>query len=139
MGAVALYTPEILTLATQLAQFRLDDGMALRGQARSASCGSSLTVGLRLDDQGRIAQIGLAPQACAIGQAAAAIMATAAVGRGLDGFRQAEASLAAWLSGRGELPDWPAIGILDKARDYPARHGAILLGWRAVIAAFAAA
>lgn len=134
----ALYTPEVLGLATTLAAWRLDEDLPLRGRARSASCGSTLAVGIALDHQGRIARIGLAAQACAVGQAAAAIMAAQASGRSREDFAQAEAALAAWLAGEGDLPDWPGLAPIVPARAFPARHGAILLGWRAVLDAFAA-
>lgn len=140
MASVAtLYTPEVLGLATSLAQYRLDDTLPLRGHARSASCGSTLTVGLALDGQGRIARIGLAAQACAIGQASAAIMVAHAKGLSQADFARAEGEIAAWLAGSGTMPDWPALAVIATAKEFPARHGAILLGWRAVLAAFAPA
>ena len=140
MASVAtLYTPEVLALATSLAGVRLDDTLMLRGDARSASCGSTLTVGLALDSEGRIARVGLAAQACAIGQASAAIMAADAIGKSSGDFARAEGAIAAWLAGNSAMPDWPQLSILAAAKEFPARHGAILLGWRAVLAAFALA
>lgn len=138
-SVTALYTPEVLTLATSLAALRLDEGLPLRGRARSASCGSTLEVGLALDREGRIARIGVAAQACAVGQAAAAIMAAAAPGRGEADFTRTTAALAAWLAGEGAMPDWPGLAAVAPARDFAARHGAMLLGWRAVLDAYAAA
>lgn len=135
-SVAALYTPEVLMLATGLVNHRWDDQFALQGAARSPSCGSTLKVGVDLDAEGRIARIGVAAQACAIGQAAGAIMANAAAGRSMDDFVQAEGALQRWLAGEGELPDWPGLSVLAPARDFPGRHGAILLGWRAVIQAF---
>jgi hypothetical protein len=29
------------------------------------------------------------------------------------------------------LPDWPGLTAIAAARDYPARHGAIMLAWQA--------
>lgn len=132
----ALYTPEVLMLATGLIHHRWDEGFALQGAARSPSCGSTLKVGIDLDAEGRIARIGLAAQACAIGQAAGAIMANAAQGRSRDEFVQVQAQLLRWLAGEGDLPDWPGLSAIAPARDFPGRHGAILLGWRAVVQAF---
>jgi hypothetical protein len=63
-------------------------------------------------------------------------MANAALGRSEDDFVQAQAQLLRWLAGEGELPDWPGLSTIAPARDFPGRHGAILLGWRAVIEAF---
>lgn len=133
-AAAALYTPEVLALATNLARFALDEGLTLRGSARSPSCGSSLDLGLALDSSGRIERIGLRSHACAIGQAAAAIFAGGAKGRNREAIAAAETALAAWLAG-GELPDWPGLGVLARARDYPARHAAVMLPWRAALGA----
>jgi hypothetical protein len=32
-----------------------------------------------------------------------------------------------------ELPDWPDFSLLEAARDYPGRHGALQLPWRAAL------
>ena len=138
-GTGALYTPQVLGLATSLAQFPLTDDLDLRGQARAASCGSSLTLGLRLglglDAGARIARVGLAAQACAIGQASAAIFAAGAVGRTAADIAAAEAQISAWLEGTAPMPDWPGLEAIAAARAFPGRHGAILLGWRAALQA----
>ncbi|MDE1917572.1 MAG: iron-sulfur cluster assembly scaffold protein [Sphingomonadales bacterium] len=111
--------------------------MPLAGEVRSASCGSRLRVGLALDEKGAISAIGLAAQACAIGQAAAAVMAEAVIGRDLAAMQSAERDIARWLAGEGDLPSWPGLAQLAAARDYPGRHGAFMLGWRGVLVAFA--
>ena len=132
--AETLYTPEILSLAVSLARWPFTADLPLVGEARSQSCGSTLKVGLACEN-GAIARIGMAAQACAVGQAAAAIMAEAAVGHTRAEFAAAEAGLKCWLAGEGAMPDWPGLATIAPARAYPARHGAILLGWRAVLAA----
>jgi NifU-like protein involved in Fe-S cluster formation len=137
VSVATLYTPEVLGLATRLAQWPIDAGMALHGDARSASCGSTLHVAIALDEAGRVARIGLAAQACAIGQASAAIMAAQAIGRDQRDFADAASAISNWLAGDSALPQWPGISAIAAARDYKGRHGAILLGWRAVLAAFA--
>jgi NifU-like protein involved in Fe-S cluster formation len=75
-----LYTPEVLALATGLAAYPWDETLPLTGEARSKSCGSTIALALGLDAQGRIERVALRSQACAIGQAAAAIFAKAAPG-----------------------------------------------------------
>ena len=132
-----LYSPEILVAAVGLAAFPFDPALPLHGEARSRSCGSTLRVGLLLDEQGRIARIGCRAQACAVGQAAALIFASAAPGRSPDEIAATRTELALWLNGSGPAPDWQGIALLDPARDYPARHGAILLAWDAALAALA--
>ena len=129
--ATALYTPQVLALATSLAAYPWDEALPLKGSARSKSCGSTLALGLMTDDAGRIARIGLKAQACAIGQAAAAIFAAQAIGKTGAQIARAGAGLAAWLTGDGPRPDWPGLELLEPARAYPARHGAIKLAWQA--------
>ena len=130
-SAATLYTPEILALATGLAGYAWDEALPLKGEARSKSCGSTIALGLGLDDKGRIDRVALRSQACAIGQAAAAIFAKAAPGRDACAIAEADDAIAAWLAGQGELPDWPGLATIAPARDYPARHGAIRLAWQA--------
>lgn len=131
MSATVLYTPEVLALATGLAAYPWDDALPLRASARSRSCGSAIELGLALGGEGRIERVGLRSSACAIGQAAAAIFAGAAAGRSADDIARAERAITAWLTGEGDLPDWPGFAAIAAARDYPGRHGAILLAWQA--------
>jgi NifU-like protein involved in Fe-S cluster formation len=132
-SATVLYTPQVLALATGLAAFRLDDAMTLRSEARSRSCGSSLTLGLALDQQGTVIRIGLRSQACAIGQASAAIFAQAAAGRSIESLGETAQGVEHWLAGEGAMPDWPGLATIAGARDYPGRHGALMLPWTAVL------
>ncbi|MFN3516870.1 MAG: iron-sulfur cluster assembly scaffold protein [Novosphingobium sp.] len=136
MSAARLYNGEVLGLATALAAFPLTDDLPLRGAARSTLCGSALEIGLATDAAGRIVGAGLKVHACAIGQAAAAIFAQAAVGRDRAGLAQAEARLREWLAqADAPRPDWPGLEAIGPARAYPARHAAILLAWQAALEA----
>ena len=45
------------------------------------------------------------------------------------------AGLEAWLAGEAHPPDWPGLAPIEPARAYPARHGAMLLPWKAALAA----
>lgn len=132
---VKLYTPEVLALATQLASMPIDPAMPHQGNARSASCGSTLTMSLATDGQGLISGVGISAQACAIGQSSAAIFANSAIGRSRDDIVASLAAIESWLRGEGALPDWPGLATLAAARGYPARHGALLLPWKAALEA----
>jgi NifU-like protein involved in Fe-S cluster formation len=77
----------------------------------------------------------MAVRACAVGQASAAIFARHAAGRSAQQISQSLTELEAWLAHDGELPDWPGLAVLEPARAYPARHGAMLLPWKAAVAA----
>ena len=129
-----LYTREILTLATELAAYPLDDLIGLRGSARSQICGSAMELGLQIDDDGRIVRAGAKVTACAVGQAAAALFIEGAAGRARAEIELALIGIESWLAGRGELPDWPGIEAIAAARDFPGRHGAIILPWKAALA-----
>ena len=136
MSSAKLYNAELLGLATSLAAYPLDESQLQRGTARSSTCGSVVEIGLALDERDAISRIGVKAQACAVGQAAAAIFAAQAAGKSEADVTAALRAAEAWLTG-GALPAWPGFTAIAAARDYPARHGAILLPWRAALVAFA--
>ena len=135
MAAERLYTPELLALAVSLANYPADPNLPFKGEARSQSCGSTLALGLGTDAEDRIAAIGMKVSACAIGQAAAAVFAAGAEGRSASEIEAAHDAIAAWLAGEGETPDWPGFTPLLPAREFPGRHGAMMLPWKAAGAA----
>lgn len=129
--APRLYSPAVLALATGLAAYPLDDNLLLRAEVRSRTCGSEVVLGLDVTPSGKIARVGMQVRACAIGQASAALLAQAAPGRPAEDVVLTLAALEAWLIGAGDLPEWPDLALLAAARDHPARHGALLLPWKA--------
>lgn len=135
----ALYNREILRLAAEGgAAVRLADaqGSAVRV---SPVCGSRVTADVRLDDAGRVAAHGQEVRACALGQAAATLVARAIIGQDLQGLAEARALLAAWLAGGSTEPEWPGMTIFAPARPHRARHASILLAFDAAITAVDAA
>ncbi|GAB5347563.1 iron-sulfur cluster assembly scaffold protein [Alteriqipengyuania sp. 357] len=130
-----LYTPEILALAVELGDYpRLPDPDA-SAEVRSRTCGGTLTLDLALDEAGRVETIGLTAAACAIGQASAAIFAREARGRGPEEMLAALGEIETWLDGGAIQPRWPGIAVLAPAVAFPARHGAIMLPWKAAVQA----
>lgn len=132
-GRSRLYSPELLALATGLAEFPFAGDFEFVGNARSKTCGSTLKLGVDLSPDSTINRVGLQAISCAVGQAAAAILAHGAPGRNLQQIEQDRDGLIRWLASEGALPNWPGIEAIAAARDYPARHGAILLPWNAAI------
>ena len=128
-----LYTPEILGLAVELAQYPRLDQPDASAEVRSRTCGGSLTLDVELHELGHIDAIGLSVTACAIGQASAAIFARQARGRGPEEMLAALGEIETWLVDGEPLPRWPGIATLAPAQAFPARHGAILLPWRAAV------
>lgn len=133
MATITLYTPDVLALAVELAGYPLTDDLPLRADARSTSCGSTIVLGIAIDADGTIGRIGVRSQACAIGQASAAIFAQGVRGRTGAEIHRTGRAVAAWLAGQGALPDWPGLSAIAAARDYPSRHGAVMLPWNAAM------
>ena len=134
-AAEKLYTPTILALAVELANYPNASGFELKGEARSKSCGSTVGLGIGADPDRKVGEIGISVTACAIGQGAAAIFAAAAKGKSLDELEDELRQLEGWLRSGGDTPPIERIELLEHARGYPARHDAILLPWKAAIAA----
>ncbi|RPF70280.1 iron-sulfur cluster assembly scaffold protein [Aurantiacibacter spongiae] len=133
MSADRLYTPQMLAAAVELAAYPPRPGAALHARARAAACGSTLALDLDLDEGGNVAALGLRSHACAVGQASAAVFARHVRQRSRGEIVAAHAALRAWLAGEGALPDWPDLELIAAARDYPGRHEAILLPWKAAL------
>lgn len=134
-----LYNTEILRLAATVPfQERLPDPMA-SVEKRSPICGSRVTVDVDLDHRGRIAALGMLVRACALGQAASALMAANAIGRSPEELAAARDSLAAWLAGGGGVPEWPRLDLFAPAIPHSARHPSIRLAFEAVAEAAAIA
>lgn len=136
MSAAKLYTPAVLALAVELARYPELPDAPYKGEARSPACGSTLAMQLDLDPQGRISRLGMRVRACAVGQAAAAIFAIPAIGKTAAEIAAALAEIEHWLSGATDLvPRWPDLDLIDAARAFPGRHGAMLLPWKAALSA----
>jgi NifU-like protein involved in Fe-S cluster formation len=130
-----LYTTEILRLAASLqgpAPLHRQDGKA---ELRSPTCGSRVTTAVTLDEKGRVSALSQTVHACAFGQAASALLEQGAIGRNPSQVERALAELDLWLGGSEMVPDWPGIVALAPARSRKSRHGAILLPFRALLAA----
>ena len=131
-----LYTVEILRLAASIPHLRSLEDAGGRAELRSPTCGSTVSVEVRLDAGGRVIELGQQVQACAFGQASAALMGAQAIGMHGSQVGQALTEFSAWLDGsRGDPGSWPGLEALVPARSRHARHGAMLLPLRALLAA----
>lgn len=132
----ALYNRDILRLATALeAGDRLQnpDGTA---ECRSPICGSRIAADVNLTNDNVIAEIALRANACALGQASAAILRSNAVGVEIAAISNIRDVIEMALKKQGEMPQiWHDLAILTPAREYPSRHAAILLPYDALLAA----
>ena len=131
-----LYNTRILRLAATVPHgARLDSPQASALRV-SPVCGSRVTVDLDVDGEGRVARFGQEVRACALGQAAAALLGENILGRTGDELAAARDGLAAFLRGDAEAPgDWPGLDVFAPARPHKARHPSILLAFDAAAAA----
>ena len=128
----ALYNRDILRLAASIPHLGRLDAPQGESEKRSATCGSSVAVAVRLDKQGRVAALGQEVKACALGQASASLMGAHALGRSPAELAAARDSLAGYLKGECSDPgDWPDLAVFAEARSYAARHASILLAFEA--------
>lgn len=127
----ALYSPQLLALAVELADYPFDPSAPCLGEANSRTCGSSI----RMSFEGDMRDVGVKVSACAVGQASAAIFVRHCLGKSEAELVDFLAQIESWLEGNANLPNWPDIHLIEPARDYPGRHGAILLPWKAALAA----
>ena len=129
---VKLYSGRILALAADIPHLgRLPEPMG-SARKRSPLCGSTVTVDLRVEN-GRISAFAQDVKACALGQAAAAVVGGAVLGRSLAEVEAARDALRAMLKDNGPVPAAPFDGfeVLIPARDYKNRHASILLALEA--------
>jgi NifU-like protein involved in Fe-S cluster formation len=131
-----LYTTEILRLAASLDEpqaLEREDG---RAELSLRTCGSRISLAVQLDSERRVERLSMRVHACAFGQASAALVARHSRGRTHGEVSQAMLALSRWLASDEEKDSgWPGISALAPARPRTARHGAILLPFRALLAA----
>ena len=131
-----LYSDRILQLAANAPQpGRLASAHA---SARKVSrlCGSSIEVDVAVEG-GVITGYGQALSACALGQAAAAVVAREIVGTPVAEFTNVRAQMVAMLKSQSDPPQgrWSDLALLQAVRGYPARHSSTLLVFDAVVEA----
>lgn len=131
-----LYSRRILQLAGSIGRIGRLDSPDASADAVSRLCGSRITVDLKLAD-GRVADYAHEVQACALGQTAAAVMAREIVGSTPDELRKLRGRMWNMLKHDGPPPDgkWRDLALLEGVRDYPARHGSVMLPFDAVVKA----
>jgi NifU-like protein involved in Fe-S cluster formation len=135
-----LYTNEVLRLAASLREPQSLDEEHGRAELRSPTCGSRIVTVVQLDSDRRIVGLSQQVHACAFGQASAALLEQHAFGRSHIEATQALLELSRWLAAEtNESGDWPGLDALSPARTRKSRHGAILLPFRALLAAIESA
>jgi NifU-like protein involved in Fe-S cluster formation len=137
---IKLYSGRILALAADIPHLGRLEGAQASVKRRSPLCGSQVVVDLDMDG-GRVSRFAQDVKACALGQAAAAVLGQAVIGRSAAELAQARDALRAMLTEGGAVPAAPFDGfeVLLPARDYRNRHASILLAVEAAAEAAQAA
>jgi len=135
-----LYNAEILRLAAAIPRARRLEAPHATAQKTSPICGSRVTFDVILDADGSVVDFGQEVRACALGQAAAAILGQGVEGETAASLRASHEALVAWLKSADPLPDalaarFPRLVLFDPARAHPARHGSIALAFDAAASA----
>jgi NifU-like protein involved in Fe-S cluster formation len=98
----------------------------------SKLCGSTITVDVAVAD-GKVADFAQDVKACALGQAAAAVLGEHIVGASLEEIDMARIALRDMLKADGAPPEgrFSELSVLAPVKDYPARHTSTLLAFEA--------
>ena len=88
-------------------------------------------------EDGRVVDFAQDVRACALGQAAAAVLGEHVIGADLNEIETARDALRAMLKAGGPVPTgrFSELSVLHVVKDYPARHASTLLAFEAALEA----
>ncbi|WP_019953651.1 MULTISPECIES: iron-sulfur cluster assembly scaffold protein [Yoonia] len=131
---IKLYSARILALAADMPRNTRLPAPTATAKKRAPLCGSNVTVDIVVQD-GVITDYGQDVKACALGQAAAAVVGGAIVGLTEDQVQAGRDALLAMLKSDGPVPAAPfdGLAVLEPARDYKNRHASIMLAFDATL------
>ncbi|WP_296426726.1 iron-sulfur cluster assembly scaffold protein [Yoonia sp.] len=136
---IKLYSGRILALAADMPRTQRLDSPTATAKKRSPLCGSTVTVDITVEN-GVISDYGQDVKACALGQAAAAVVGAGVVGLTPAQVQKGRDELFAMLKNDGPVPAAPFgdLEVLQPAKDYKNRHASILLAFDATLDALEA-
>ena len=129
-----IYHSQILDLAANIPRQGRLPAPGATAKAHSRLCGSTVIVDLVMDE-GKIVDFAHDVKACALGQAAASIMARHVIGSTAAEIRALRDQVRAMLKENGPPPNgkWGEIAALEPVRDYKARHASTMLTFEATL------
>lgn len=131
---IKLYSGRILALAADMPRTQRLDNPTATAKKRAPLCGSTVTVDVALHD-GVITDYGQDVKACALGQAAAAVVGAHVVGMTPAQVQSGRDALFEMLKNDGPVPPAPFsdLEVLQPAKDYKNRHASIMLAFDATL------
>jgi len=135
-----LYSGKILKLAADMPRAGRLAAPDASSEKVAKLCGSKIIVDVRVDD-GHVSDFAQDVRACALGQAAAAVLGAHVIGADLAEIEVARDALRAMLKDNGPPPvgRFSELSVLEVVKDYPARHASTLLAFEAAVEAVRAA
>ena len=127
-----LYSARILKLVANIPHAGRLAAPDASSEKISKLCGSRILVDVKVEG-GRVVDFAQEVKACALGQAAAAVLGTHVVGASLDEIEVAREALRAMLKANGPAPQgrFSELAVLEAVKDYPARHASTMLAFEA--------
>ncbi len=134
---IKLYSQRILALAADMPRTTRLSTPDATAKKRAPLCGSTVTVDIVVTG-GVITDFAQDVKACALGQAAAAVVGAHVVGQDRAQVQAARDALIFMLKNDGPVPPVPYgdLEVLIPARDYKNRHASIMLAFDATLDAF---
>ncbi|WP_380052208.1 iron-sulfur cluster assembly scaffold protein [Falsihalocynthiibacter sp. SS001] len=133
---IKLYSARILALAANIGHTERLENPDASAKKRAPLCGSTVTVDLKVQDS-VISEYGQDVKACALGQAAASILAENIIGASISDIKLTRDALLDMLKNGGPAPTgrFSEFEVLLPARDYKNRHASIMLSLEATLEA----
>ena len=128
-----LYSAKLLALAANMPRIGRLAAPDASVEKIAKLCGSRVVVDVTVQD-GRVADFAQDVKACALGQAAAAVLGAHVLGASLDELEVTRNQFRAMLKDGAPAPvgRFSDLAMLAPVKDYPARHASTLLAFEAV-------
>jgi NifU-like protein involved in Fe-S cluster formation len=131
-----LYSANILRLAANMPRAGRLAAPDASAEKVARLCGSRIVVDVRLED-GKVADFAQEVKACALGQAAAAVLGAHVIGATCEEIAVARDAFRAMLKSGGPPPAgrFSDLTMLQPVKDYPQRHASSMLAFEATVEA----
>lgn len=132
----AVYNAKILDFAGNIPRIGRLDAPNGTAKAHSKLCGSTVIVDVEVKEN-VVFDYAHDVKACALGQAAASILASNVIGASLEELQKGRLELKAMLKDNGPAPTgrFAELEFLEPVREYRARHASTMLAYDAVVEA----